>query len=290
MKDLKVTIASLKSILADPSENLNRVRSVCLTAEQAGARLLFLPELMLTGHGGHPKMYQNAEPVPDGPLCQEIIKLSARHNLCICVGMAELAHDLVYNSQIVVDQGKYLGLQRKINLSGDEYCFFAAGETIARFDIGDVRFGITICYDNHFPEIAVIHSLQHAELVLAPHAARIGTWPEVLSPEFCAGLIAKQQAAWEKVHRARAFDHNAFVLLNNAVGSATAGLENVIANHAGTVMGVDPAGDVFLRTAQTEIAEEVTTVELNGGLRNVNHNMTRNRRLLTVIEQFKAAM
>jgi predicted amidohydrolase len=54
--------------------------------------------------------------------------MSKQYSLCICVGIAELTNNIVYNSQIVVDKGKYLGLQRKINLSGDEYCYFGAGE------------------------------------------------------------------------------------------------------------------------------------------------------------------
>ena len=73
MQDTKVTVASLKSILIDPQENLQRVRQAVEVAERDGARLLFLPELMLSGHGGHPKMIENAEPVPDGPLSSAVV-------------------------------------------------------------------------------------------------------------------------------------------------------------------------------------------------------------------------
>ena len=126
------------------------------------------------------------------------------------------------------------------SISGDEYVYFGAGETLTTFDIGELRFGIIICYDNHFPELALLHSLNHVDLLLAPHAARTGVWPDELTPEFCAQTIRRQQDAWQKVHRARAFDHNVYVLLNNAVGSSIEGLEGVVANHAGTVMGLDP--------------------------------------------------
>ncbi|MBN1352006.1 carbon-nitrogen hydrolase family protein [candidate division KSB1 bacterium] len=278
MNDIKITVATLKSILRNPMENLQRVKHACERAKQDSARILFLPELMLTGHGGHPIMAENAEAVPDGPLSSEILKLSAAYELCICVGIAEREHNIAYNSQIVMDKGQYLGLQRKIHLSGDEYCHFGAGEKVAVFDIGDIRFGITICYDNHFPELALIHALNHVDLILAPHAARSGVWSAPITREFSMNLIKLQQENWEKVHRARAFDHNIFVLLNNVVGSATEGLENVVANHAGTVMGVDPNGDVFLRTTKSDFEEEIVTVELQGSRRKFNHNMTRNRK------------
>jgi predicted amidohydrolase len=283
MQNVKVTIASLRSILLDPMENLQLVRQACLTAHRDGARILFLPELMLTGHGGHPKMVEHAEPVPDGPLSQEMLELSMEHQLCICVGIAELSYGIVYNSQMVVDRGGFLGLQRKVNLSGDEYCYFCAGEEVPAFDIGEVRFGITICYDNHFPELALIHSLNHVDLILAPHAARTGKWPEELSQDFRSEVIRKRQASWEKVHRARAVDSNVYVLLNNAVGPSTRGLEDVVANHAGTVMGIDPHGEVFLRTCVADFVDEIVTVELEADKRIVNHAPSRNRRLATVV-------
>ena len=289
LNDLKVTVSSLKSVLSDPGKNLSLVGEACSVAEDAGARMLFLPELMLTGHGGHAKMTQNAESIPDGPLSSAIVELSERHSLCICVGLAELKNGIVYNSQMVADRGVYLGLQRKINLSGDEYCHFGAGDSVEVFDIGDIRFGITICYDNHFPELALIHSLNHVDLVLAPHAARTGTWPSELTPEFCGRRIKAQQDGWEKVHRARAYDHNVYVLLCNAVGPSTDGLEGVVANHAGSVMGVAPNGEVFLRTAKTDFTDEIVTVDLLAHKRTVNHGPSRNRRLDTVTRLLQQA-
>eukprot|EP01050_Picozoa_sp_SAG11_P021738 SAG11_NODE_3934_length_2143_cov_1.548434_2_plen_214_part_00 len=147
MVDTKITVAALRSVLRDPRENLSLVKSAAERAKTDGARMLFAPELMLTGHGGHPSMADNAEPVPDGPLAQAVLAMSARLDIAICVGIAELdTSDLqIYNSQFVVDKGEYLGLQRKINLSGDEYVFFGPGREVPVFDLGGLRFGITIC-------------------------------------------------------------------------------------------------------------------------------------------------
>ncbi len=290
MQNTIVTIASLRSVLIDPQRNLERVRHACRIAHGEGARLVSLPELMLTGHGGHRTMADHAQPVPDGPLCAAVRDLSRELNLCVCVGIAELDRGIVYNSMIVFDRGEYLGRQRKVNLSGDEYVYFGAGDALTNFDIGELRFGIVICYDNHFPELALLHSLNHVDLILAPHAARTGTWPEELTPEFCAQTIRRQQETWEKVHRARAYDHNVYVLLNNAVGSSTEGLEGVIANHAGTVMGVDPNGDVFLRTSVSTIEEEVVTVTLEASNRRQNHSVTRNRRPHTLFRMLERTL
>jgi predicted amidohydrolase len=290
MQDTTVTIASMRSVLIDPYQNLEGVKEACRVAHTSGARLLFLPELMLTGHGGHRRMVDNAEPVPGGPLCQAIRGLSMTSDLCVCVGIAELDRGVVYNSQIVYDRGQYMGLQRKINLSGDEYCYFGAGDSLTTFDIGEIRFGIVICYDNHFPELALLHSMSRVDLILAPHAARTGQWPKQLTPDFAVQTIQKQQHSWEKVHRARASDHNVYVLLNNAVGPSTEGLENVVANHAGTVMGIDPNGDVFLRSKVTGIEDEIVTVTLEADKIQRNHGPTRNRRPHTLLKLFERAV
>ena len=47
-------------------------------------------------------------------------------------------------------------------------------------------------------------------------------------------------------------------------------------------MGIDPHGDIFLRSSVTGIEEEIVTVELKKGKRKKNHNPTRNRRVSTV--------
>ena len=278
MRDTRVTVASLRSILIDPSRNLDLVKKACEQAAADGARLLVLPELMLTGHGGHPKMTENAEPVPDGPLSQEILALSKEHDLCICVGIAELSHKITYNSQMVADKGEYLGLQRKIYLSNDEYCHFGQGDRLEVFDIGDIRFGISICHDNEFPEMAMLHGLNGVDLLVAAVAARTGEWPEELTPEFYSELMRKQQKFWDILFRPRARDHNLFVLVSNAVGPSTEGLENVVANHAGGVMAVAPGGEVFLETSASSFVDEVVTVTLEEQKQIRDHTETRNRR------------
>jgi predicted amidohydrolase len=289
MNNIKVTLAALRSILIDPHRNLELVSQACETANHAGARLLLLPEMMLTGHGGHPKAVENAEPVPEGPLGQAVIQLSKEHDLCICVGTAEQAGNVVYNSMMVADKGEFLGRQRKINMSSDEYLYFAAGETVEVFDIGDVKFGITICYDSNFPEIALIHGLHEVDLILSAHAARTGVWPESMTPEFRLAIIQERQDSWEKMFRGTAYFHNVYILATNAVGSATEGLEGVVSNHAGTVMGVDPTGEVFLKTSMTDFIDEVVTVPLEANKRVFNHKPTRNRRLAVVKHMLDAA-
>ena len=76
MKDLKVTLAALKSLVIDKQRNLERVEHACSVAAEQGARMVVMPELMLSGHAGHPMMVENAEEVPDVPQAQAVLELS----------------------------------------------------------------------------------------------------------------------------------------------------------------------------------------------------------------------
>ena len=55
--------------------------------------------------------------------------------------------------------------------------------------------------------------------------------------------------------RIRVFDSNAFLLLSNAVSPSTEGLENVVANHDGRVIGVMPDAEVFLLRLKTDFTD-----------------------------------
>jgi hypothetical protein len=64
----------------------------------------------------------------------------------------------------------------------------------------------------------------------------------------------------------------------------------VIANHAGTVMGVDPSGEVFLRTSVESIEPEIVNVTLEADKKRRNHSVTRNRRPHTLFRMLERTL
>ena len=279
MSSCRITVASLPSLLAYPERNLDVVRTTVETGARAGSRIVVLPELMLTGHGAHRAMIEHAEALPSGPLSSAIVDLSKQYEICICVGIAELCEGVAYNSQMVVDRGDYLGCQRKIHPSGDEYVFFAPGTEVPIFDIGDARFGISICYDSCFPEFSLIHSLGNVDMVFSVHAARTGVWPDTPDRAFATQQIKRRQTGWYRRWAGRAEDYNFFVVLCDVVGPSTVGLTDVVANHAGSVMAIDPRGEIILETERNEFEPEIRSFDIDTSKRGGNHAPTRNRRL-----------
>jgi predicted amidohydrolase len=230
-------------------------------AREQGADLVVFPELNLTGHGGHVSMIEAAEPVPGGPSCQRLIERAAAFGLYLCAGVAERDGLQVYNTQFVVGPEGYLGKQRKLFLSSDEYFYFRHGTQQVVFDLPFAKVGIIICFDNEHPEPARCLALQGAELLLCPHAARsLPKWPVELEEERKAAR--DQLEHWRKVHRCRAWDSAAYVALCNAVGPATLHIPNVQANHAGGCMLVGPRGDVLVESSADCIQEELLVMKV----------------------------
>ena len=281
MKNTKVTVAAVGAWITDTSKNVEKVEQVCKKAHQDGARIAVFPELHLVGLTSNKKlMRENAEPIPQGPLSQAILQLSRKYDLCIVVGISEVVSDIIYNGVMVVDKGKFLGVQRKINLSSDEWRFFAASDRVEVFDIDDIRFGVTICYDNHFPSIAMIHKLHDVDLIFAVHAGRIFPWefPEDPGPDFYNKRIHTEQRKFEKLYSGRALYYNIFIVATCAVGPVDKSKEVVPYPQPGTFLAVDPSGEAILRTSvKDKFIEEVKTIELKASKRMLNHNPTRNR-------------
>ena len=108
-----------------------------------------------------------AEDVPLGPATQAMSKLSEECNCVIVFGLAEKEGDSVYNTAVVVGNGKYLGKYRKVHLSDLEKKLFERGEHNTVIDTGKYKIGVQICFDLWFPEISREQIKQGAQILCA---------------------------------------------------------------------------------------------------------------------------
>jgi predicted amidohydrolase len=65
-------------------------------------------------------------------------------------------------------RGEVIGLQRKIHLFGEEKRRAKPGSDATIFNIDGVKFGVIVCYDLVFPEVARALALKGADLVFVP--------------------------------------------------------------------------------------------------------------------------
>jgi len=262
VKDFRLALVQHASPFGAREKNMEATIAFVRRAKKRGAALVCLPELGITGHAGHPAMVEEAEPVPEGSCAQRLLALARDLDIHICAGICEVERGVHYNTQFVVGPDGYLGKQRKVHLSADEYFHFRGGAGIPVFELPFAVVGIIICYDNGFPEYARTLAVKGAELILSPHAARFGKWPRDVVGRRAA--VKRRKEHWTMVHRCRAWENGVYVGLCDAVGRSAIGLKGVEANHAGGCMVVDPNGDVIAESKTRGIRDEMIVVELKG--------------------------
>jgi len=260
MKDFTLALVQHNSILGKTQDNLEQTIQWVRKAAKKKAHLVCLPELNITAHGGHATMIRDAQSVSDGPAVQQLCELAAELDIYICAGIAEKEGSAVYNTQFIVGPEGYVGKQRKVHLSNDEYFLFRNGTDVSVFDLPFAKVGVIICYDNEHPEMARCQAIDGAEVILSPHAARFGDWPKTAKGRHAAVKRAKEH--WKLVHQCRAKDNAVYVGLCNTAGRSAVGIKDVKANHAGGCMVVDPNGQVIAQSRSRDVADEMVVVPL----------------------------
>jgi len=221
-------------------------------AAKRGAQLVLFPELSVTGHWCAREVWDAAEIVPDGPSTQSMIEWARALNLVIGFGLAEKRGGVVYNAYLLVSPEGFLGKQHKLHMSSDEYFHFRGGGGFEVVNAGKCLLGACICYDCNFPETARVLGVLGAEVIVMPHAARIGPWPKQQAP-----VVARNKAHVAKVYRARAWDNAAYVVYVNQAGRAGSRT-----NHAGGVVFIDPEGEIMAESRTRRIEDALVVARL----------------------------
>ncbi len=251
MRDFRAAAIQMNALLADTEGNLTQIERWTEAAAAEGARIVCFPELAITGHMVSGEILDVAEPVPDGSSCRRLAALAEEFGCLISAGLAEREAGIVYNTQVIVGREGYIGKQRKLHMSADEYFHYRAGATVQVIETDLCRLGIGICYDTVFPETMRIAALKGAEVYLAPHAARCGQWSNAASQR---RKVATARERARMTFRSRAFDNGMHVIYCNQAGRA--GQET---SHAGGILFVDPHGRV-LAESETAIVEDEMVV------------------------------
>jgi predicted amidohydrolase len=254
----------MNGFLGQPERVLSSIDAWCAEAAAAGAELVLFPELVIHGHCT-PNTWTLAEPVPDGPSVRRLEEIAGRRRLVISAGLSEKERDIVFNTQVVVGPGGFIGKQRKLHLSRDEVFFYKGGREIPVFDVGFCRLGIVICYDNQFPEVARVLALRGAEVLLMPHAGRFKLWDDTPESQAAARRYSHN---FLKKYALRARENACFAVLTDQVGRAghvdlwPRDSENQ-PHHAGAALIWAPDGELLASTQEAQIREEMIVATLD---------------------------
>lgn len=166
-----VACAQLAPVFGDVEGNRARAAEAITTAARAGAALVVLPELCVTGYAfaDESEARELGEPA-DGDTLRGWHEQARAHDIVIVGGFCELdTAGRPRNSAAVVDHRGVRCVYRKAHLWDREQLIFVAGSSpppVIDTDAG--RVGLAVCYDAFFPEMMRSLGLRGADVIAVP--------------------------------------------------------------------------------------------------------------------------
>lgn len=244
---MKVATSALE-IVHDKKVNAEKIASFIRQASSVGAELIVFPEAALQGYmyGINHEVpveelryhYREAEPL-DGPTVLSLAAVARDNGIHAIFGITEVAGAVLYNTAILCTPSGTVHGFRKVHRGGSELHIFEAGTRVEPVSTSLGRLGINICYDMCFPEIARMHALAGAQLLVFPNA-----WP---CPDD-ADEDDPRLLPYLMFPRARAWENQCFVMTSNVVGTADIGG----VRYFGHSRIIDPLGRVLADSGDGE--------------------------------------
>ncbi|MDQ1491432.1 MAG: hypothetical protein QOD57_2732 [Actinomycetota bacterium] len=243
MARLRVAAAQINSTVGDLAGNVERIVAAIDAAESAGADLVALPELAVTGYPPEDLLLR---PAFVAEAQQAMEKIAARTSQTVAVvGFPRAERDL-FNAAAVCANGAVRGIYRKWLLPNygvfDEARYFTPSDDPGSlFVVNGVRVAVSICEDVWSPTGPIAaQAAGGAELAVNINA----------SPYY-AGRIAER----ETMVATRAADHSVPILYVNMVG----GQDELVFDGGSAVY--DESGHLLARARQFE--EDLLVVDLD---------------------------
>lgn len=165
----RLTLAQLNATLGDIDGNLAKARAAWEAGRDAGAQMVLLPEMFVTG-------YQTQDLVVKPAFTRDVMeKVTAfaatiTDGPMIALGSPWVEDGKLYNALSVIHEGRVIHRQFKHELPNgdvfDEVRYFARGPIKGPFDAGGIRIGTPICEDAWHVDVCETLAESGAELLL----------------------------------------------------------------------------------------------------------------------------
>lgn len=238
---MKVAVAQMKCALGDAPANCRTLASLVERARGNGCDVIVFPEMADTGYEMS-VIREHASPWPGLPF-DTIQSAAAKHGVHVICGLSEREGQNIYNSAAVFNpKGELAAKYRKAHLFtpspvNEDRCL-TAGKSLEVVTIGDLKWGLMICYDLRFPELARALALKGAEVL-----ALCTAWP------------FPRVSHLQTLVQARAIENQVYVVSANRVGT------DGPVTFCGSSCIVDPYGVTIASAAADR--EELVVGEIN---------------------------
>lgn len=212
-------------------EALDLIKARVRECETLGVSILCCPEAILGGLADYAEdPFRLAIPARH---LEGVLAPLASETVATIVGFTELGEDgKLYNSAAVFSRGTVLGIYRKIHPFINR-SVYSAGTELPVFTVDGLTFGITICYDSNFPELAEQVAAQGATALFIP--TNNGLPPHKTSPQIVDEC--------RRIDQALARDNNLHVIRADVIGRITTNTHGELIAHGSSSI-IEPAGVV----------------------------------------------
>lgn len=201
MKDLKLAMVQMRSIVGDIDGNFKRMNGYIDIAIKKEADVICFPEASLTGYS---TSYVESDTLQlDCSYIQTLENIARSKNIAIIFGFIEKSTPSVYMTQAVFCSNGTM-MYRKTHLGSREEGRFTRGDEIPIIKTDKAILGVHLCWESHIPDISTVLRNKGAELILVPHASNLGG--------------SKRKEVWMKSLVARAYDNSVYVAACNSLG------------------------------------------------------------------------
>jgi NAD+ synthase (glutamine-hydrolysing) len=152
MSILRLALAQINPTVGDFAGNVAKIIANIERAREAGADVIALPELSLTGYPPEDLLLKPQFIAANLKALDEVV--AAARGITAIVGFVAKTSD-IHNAAAVICDGELKGVYHKAYLPNygvfDEYRYFKAGESAPIFIYGEVPLGVNICEDIWYP-------------------------------------------------------------------------------------------------------------------------------------------
>lgn len=169
MKKLIVGAWQGPCVDGDVDANIALASAAIDQAAKAGCDFLCLPETFLTGCGTVQEVRRAAIPLSD-PRLRELARRADKRKVVTLVGLAEKRGRRYAVTQAILDGGKVAGAYVKTMPTGWDWDFSQWHDNeLPVWRAKGLTFGVIVCHDSSFPEVAATMAWKGARVIFSPH-------------------------------------------------------------------------------------------------------------------------
>ena len=241
-KPIKVAACQVPDVREDVDVALSWIETYAERAEISDARLVCFPECFLQGYLVEQESARRHAIDLNSAAFDAVLRRLATVKPLLVFGLIEADAGSLFNTAVVVESGRLVGLYRKTHLLCGESVFHP-GTSYPVFNAGGLTFGINICSDTQVAEPAAAVATQGAKLIVCP----------------ANNMMRREKAEkWKHLHnetRARRARENGLWLISSDVTGVSG---NSVA--LGPTCVIDPGGHVVAQVPLLEVGMVVAEI------------------------------